>query len=359
MPGISAVKTTIPFSRKGFSASAYWATRNPSNLVLTAISESRIDAAWDDAAEAADGLKVYWSLDNVTWTLHGTALFGAEAYSLTSLPEARRIYVKVVAYKDANESDGATDDDYTAMKLVLTATGSGAGVANLLFNFATANVVATLDGNGRFYSNNLGTLGESTTYTYPFGSLQGRYIKVTSGVSNLLVFVKGNLMEWGNITSNGWVSSTNAPTLFIALANCPRTITTIYVDGNNTISGAVDDLPPNNVFFINLGSNVMSGDFAHIPATVTYFLNIGTSTINEYTAGRVWATGMNRIYLQQAAGNGLSATEVDNLLIDLAAATWGGASRRINLPAPNAARTAASNAAVATLNGQSVTVVTA
>ena len=379
MPGISAVKTTIPFSRKGFSASAYWTTRNPTNLVLTAISESRIDAVWDDAVEAADGLKVYWSLDNVTWTLHRTALFGAEAYSLTSLPEARRIYVKVVAYKDANESDGATANDYTAMKILLTSLGLGTGVSTLRMEFKTSDVVATLSDAGRFYSDAAGTLNESTSYTFPFGSLQTRYLKVTTGTSNLLVFHKGNMKGWGGAL-DGWSSYSNAARATIALPNMPRSMTALFVSGTtvisgamadkpptlsffyvlgNTVSGMIHDLYPGITFFLCEGTNTIDGSLSSIPAGVTYFKCTGNNTINQYTGGRVWSNSINYVYLKPAAGYGLDSTEVDNVLIDLAAATWAGGSRRVELPTPNAARTAASDAAVATLLGKSVSVVTA
>jgi len=427
--------------------SSYWATREPSALSLTTVSESRIDATWTDGAEAGDGLRVYYSTDNVTFIEHGTANFGDEAYSLTSLPEARHIYVKVVAYSGTNESTGDTADDYTAMKILLTSTGTGAGVSTLRLWFDTTPVTCTLSGAGRFYSDSGGTADESTSYEFPAGSLQTRYLKVPSSTSNLLIFHKGNMLGWGSDSTDGWTSSNNAATAAVSTEDFARDMVYFYCAGSNTISGDLSDLPseltyfhcqgyntisgdlsdlpseltyfrcqgyntisgdlsglpseltyfyctgPNTVsgdlsglpseltyfrcqgyntisgdlsdlpseltYFYCTGSNTVSGDLSDLPSELTYFRCAGSNTISDYTAPHTWSNSINYINLIQAVGSGLSETEVDNLLIDLASATWAGSSRRVELPAPNAPRSSASDAAVATLLGKSVTVVTA
>jgi len=489
MPGIG-ISNAIPFN-KGVSWSSYWATREPSALSLTTVSESRIDATWTDGAEAGDGLRVYYSTDNVTFIEHGTANFGDEAYSLTSLPEARHIYVKVVAYSGTNESTGDTADDYTAMKILLTSTGTGAGVSTLRLWFDTTPVTCTLSGAGRFYSDSGGTADESTSYEFPAGSLQTRYLKVPSSTSNLLIFHKGNMLGWGSNYTDGWTSSNNAATAAVstedfardmvyfrclgsntisgalsdlpsdltffqctgsntisgalsglpsdldyfyctgsntisgalsdlpsglttfqcegsntisgalsdlpsdldffyctgsntisgalsdlpsrltyfictgsntisgALSDLPSDLTYFHCAGSNTISGALSDLPSRLTYFICTGSNTISGALSDLPSRLTYFHCAGSNTISDYTAPHTWSNSINYIKLIQAVGNGLDETEVDNLLIDLASATWAGGSRRVELPTPNAPRSSASDAAVATLLGKSVTVVTA
>ena len=426
MPGISVSRIPIPFNGGGgFNAAAYWATREPSALSLTTVSESRIDATWTDGAEAGDGLRVYYSTDNVTFIEHGTANFGDEAYSLTSLPEARHIYVKVVAYSGTNESTGDTADDYTAMKILLTSTGTGAGVSTLRLWFDTTPVTCTLSGAGRFYSDSGGTADESTSYEFPAGSLQTRYLKVPSSTSNLLIFHKGNMLGWGSDSTDGWTSSNNAATAAVStedfardmvyfrctgsntvsgdlsdlpseltyfrctgsntisgdLSDLPSELTAFHCqgsntvsgdlsdlsseltyfrcEGSNTISGALSDLPSDLTTFNCAGSNTISGALSDLPSGLTYFNCTGSNTISDYTAPHTWSNSINYIKLIQAVGNGLDETEVDNLLIDLASATWAGSNRRVELPAPNAARTSASDAAVATLLGKSVTVVTA
>ena len=104
MPGISVTKIPIPFRSKGFSFSSYWATRNPSGLQLTWTSDTEITAAWTDAADAADGLKLYLSTDNVNWTLADTVAFGVQAGSAT-VTAGVVYWFKLVAYKGTNESD--------------------------------------------------------------------------------------------------------------------------------------------------------------------------------------------------------------------------------------------------------------
>ena len=403
MPGISVSKICIPFGRRGVSWSSYWATREPSALSLTTVSESRIDATWTDGAEAGDGLRVYYSTDNVTFIEHGTANFGDEAYSLTSLPEARHIYVKVVAYSGTNESTGVTADDYTAMKILLTSTGTGAGVSTLRLWFDTTPVTCTLSGAGRFYSDSGGTADESTSYEFPAGSLQTRYLKVPSSTSNLLIFHKGNMLGWGSDSTDGWASSNNAATAAVStedfardmvyfrcqgsntisgalsglpsdltyfnctgsntisgdLSDLPSELTYFRCTGSNTVSGDLSDLPSELTTFYCTGSNTVSGDLSDLPSELTYFICTGSNTVSDYTAPHTWSNSINYIKLTQAAGNGFTSTEVDNLLIDLANATWAGGSRRVELPAPNAPRSSASDAAVATLLGKSVTVVTA
>jgi len=78
----------------------------------------------------------------------------------------------------------------------------------------------------------------------------------------------------------------------------------------------------------------------------------------SYTASHTWPNGMQRILILPASGYGLTSTQVDNLLIDLAnVSTWSGV-KVVNLAGYNSARTSASNTAVTTLQGKGVTVTT-
>jgi hypothetical protein len=98
----------------GFSWSSYWTTREPSALVLTVVSDSRIDITWTDSAElGADGYKVYISTDNATWTLDDTVAVGAQASSITGLTQVTLYYVKVVAYKGTEISTGISSTGLT------------------------------------------------------------------------------------------------------------------------------------------------------------------------------------------------------------------------------------------------------
>jgi len=140
------------------------------------------------------------------------------------------------------------------------------------------------------------------------------------------------------------------------VADFPVNVTYIAISGYNTITGNVADFPANVTYITVYGYNTIAGNVADFPVNVTYIAISGYNTITDYTAGRVWANNQQKIYLAPAAGSGLDATEVDNLLIDLAnVATWGGV-KEVWLAGNNAARTAASDAAVATLIGKGVSV---
>ena len=109
-------------------------------------------------------------------------------------------------------------------------------------------------------------------------------------------------------------------------------------------------------YYYNTGSNTTSGLISALPAGLTYYYNTGSNTVADYTAGRTWANNQQYFLSLPTVGNGLSSTEVDNLLIDLAnVVTWTG-NKVINIAGNNAARTSASDAAKATLLGKGVTV---
>lgn len=110
-----AIGIATSFSRGGGQSwESYFLTRTPSNLVATVISESQIDLAWDDAAEAADGLKIYLSTDGgANYTYNSTVAFGVEGKSLTGLTHNTDYTIKLVAYSGANESNPIIDSEKT------------------------------------------------------------------------------------------------------------------------------------------------------------------------------------------------------------------------------------------------------
>lgn len=78
--------------------------------------------------------------------------------------------------------------------------------------------------------------------------------------------------------------------------------------------------------------------------------------MDSYTS-KTWVPGMRYFYLYTVSPGGLNSTEVDNLLIDLAATTWT-VDKKIYILGTNAARTSASDAAVASLISMGVSVTT-
>jgi len=92
----------------------YWSTRTPSNLEATTISDSRVDLTWDDAADAADGLKIYYSDDNgATWIYFASVDYGDEAASVTGLSENTLYSFRLIAYYDDYISPGIIDQQRT------------------------------------------------------------------------------------------------------------------------------------------------------------------------------------------------------------------------------------------------------
>lgn len=92
----------------GTSWSTYWTTRTPSNLILTAISDTQINVTWDDAIASGDGLKIY--VNNI---YNSTIAFGVQAKSITGLTALTLYTIKLVAYTGVNESTAITSSIYT------------------------------------------------------------------------------------------------------------------------------------------------------------------------------------------------------------------------------------------------------
>jgi hypothetical protein len=95
----------VSFGSGGTDWAAYWATRSPSGLsAINTGTDSEIDLAWTNNGIADyDGIKIYISTDNVTYTLKDT-IATLTAYTATGLTAGTLYYFKVAAYKDTNIS---------------------------------------------------------------------------------------------------------------------------------------------------------------------------------------------------------------------------------------------------------------
>jgi len=111
-------------------------------------------------------------------------------------------------------------------------------------------------------------------------------------------------------------------------------------------------------YFAIGGSNVVTGSLTSLPLGITFIIISGLNTVKGYTSNRIWANNFDYLYYRPTAGNGLSSTEVDNLLIDLANVSTFKFNKTIDVAGNNNARTSASDAAVAILLSKGVTVVT-
>lgn len=228
-----------------------------------------------------------------------------------------------------------------------------AATVNTLSVTVTGKVnFSIISGNARFYTDSGGTTGETNTWDATSGAVRTIYLKGASGDSVMRVSNVDRWTRWDN-----W-AGTGLSVKALPLSSLPRVMTYIQIAGSNTITGNLADAPAGLTVINILGSNTITGNLSDAPADLRLIQIIGLNTINDYTAGRAWATNYNYLYLRQAAGQGFDSAEVNNILIDLAAATWGGSSRTLDLKGVNAARTSASDAAVATLISKSVSVLT-
>ena len=135
--------------------------------------------------------------------------------------------------------------------------------------------------------------------------------------------------------------------------NLPAGCTSIDLLGANTLTGNIEDIPASYTAVQIQGSNTLTGDLGLTTANFTVLILLGTGGPNTYTT-RAWSNGVSDIRL---AGS-LSTAEVDQLLIDVSAATFAG-DKNINLAnGTNGPRSAASDAAVTSLQAQGVTVTT-
>jgi hypothetical protein len=141
------------------------------------------------------------------------------------------------------------------------------------------------------------------------------------------------------------------------------------IAGNNTVSGNIRNLQPETTQMDFVGQNMLrgniqvlasgvtkaqfqgdsvtTGDIGLTPANLVVLFMLGQGGPTAYTA-KAWINGVQIIYL----GSGLSNSEIDDLIIDLSAVTWAG-DKILNI---RGSRTAASDAAVTSLEAQGVTV---
>lgn len=262
---------------------------------------------------------------------------------------------------------------------ILTYTGNGTGVTTIQFYVSDTTNMA-LDGNGYFYTDASGTLNKSQSWELYSGSLQTRYIRLESGTSNLVIDNPDNVIGWGYRSGStpyiGYSAANNAPMIIGGSIEqfSPEVLQYLFIGtgGNyneNGISGSLTGFTLLNT--LRLGGGKMTGDISNMTALEYIYINSSYSSITgdfginnvcdgisvsfllgtgckitDYTIGGTWENV--NITINPDTGYGLSSTEIDNMLIDMAASqTLSG--RTITLQGSNAGRTSASDDAVAIL----------
>lgn len=267
-PSIGRTMNVKPRRRKkrkggGFSWSTYWATRTISGLTITVDSDTQFTLNWtNDGVADYDGHKIYISTDGINYTLNKTVTSVGTSTTVTGLAMYTRYYIKVAPYVGSNiGSLSSAANDWTAWKAVLSKNGDGSGTCRLRFRFDTVNVVATLDGTGRFYSDQGGTADESSSFTFTSGSNIVRYAKV-NGQSNLLIFAKGNWRELGDSDGASFNSnSVNSPSVLADFSNINE-LTTLWTYAFHvaiTINGSI----PSNVLNLSYLDESSIGKLTH------------------------------------------------------------------------------------------------
>jgi len=140
------------------------------------------------------------------------------------------------------------------------------------------------------------------------------------------------------------------------VSGLPSGATYVDIRGSNTLTGDVSGLP-SGLTFVNIqGSNSLTGDVSGLPSEAYFLIITGFSTLTATTTS-FWVTGVGIQWI--GFQSDLTTAHVDNLLIAASGhANWI-VYRRIDLATGNSPRSSASDAAVATLQANGVTVLTA
>lgn len=273
---------------------------------------------------------------------------------VTDLPTGLTLF----GSSNTNLSGDVADLSRSLIRLSISGTNTLSGNTS---DLPTGLVYLLLYGNNTL-TGDVVNLPRGITLLYVNGSntLSGNILFLPVGL--IQVQILGNNVVTGNIS--GFTTTLSSiiiygfNTLLGNISGLPTGLVTITILGNNTITGALSGMPSAITFFQITGNNTISGDLAHI-ANGIQFINVNSSysTIDTYTNGvRTWSSTMNAVLIVPSAG-GFSTTEVDNILIELAAqaTTWVG-TKTISLLGGSSPRSASSDAAVVTLNGRGVIV---
>ena len=162
------------------------------------------------------------------------------------------------------------------------------------------------------------------------------------------------LIDWGDGTQSTHAGTTDqaaahtyaaSGTYAVKVYGADESVLTKFSSGAAGMSGNLV-MPSGMTHFYCYGSNTLSGTLS-LPSGMTYFTCAGSNTLSGYTPSTK-AANQNRFYL--TGQNTMSAADVDNILIDYAAA--GGAwvaPKEITIQGNAANRTSASDAAYASL----------
>jgi len=211
----------------------------------------------------------------------------------------------------SGDISGLTSLTYVGVEGSNTLSGSVAGLTSLTYFRVTGSNTLSGDISGL----------KSLTYVGAYGSntLSGDI----SGLKSLTV-----LIAYGSNTLSGNISGLTS-------------LTYVAATGLNTLSGDVSELKSLTVLYV-CGLNTLSGDINPIVNGIINLL-LNPCAMDTYTAGATWSNAP--VTIKPSVGYGYDSTEIDNILIDMAASNiFSG--KTITLQGSSLARTSASDAAV-------------
>jgi len=181
---------------------------------------------------------------------------------------------------------------------------------------------------------------------------------ISGSISNLIKLTYVNL--GGGNTIDGDISNLTLLTQMIIsgsnsitgnIANL-SSLSSLYVTGSNTLSGEITNLIDLTYLYILSPLSRISGDISAIVSDLTDCV-LSKCSLNYYTPGATWANTRVTIITENG---GLSSTDVDNMLIDMANSGISG--KTITITGTSGAPTSASDSAVAVLQSAGCTIIT-
>lgn len=290
----------------------------------------------------------------------------ALAGAVSNLPSTLS-HLEVIAGTLYSGLTGTVANFPSALTYLRLLSGTNANLTGTINDFASSSFnTLALEG----LSNITGTINNLAT-NYPSithlqldsnGNITGSIDNLSDSISILYLLDQSGIA--GSInnlpTGSHYVRLVNLSTSMTgSLANLPDGILDLEITncGNNVTGTFSASLPASLTRLVLVGPATGFGGGDIASETNLRFLKLDNISANYVYSSASWPAGMRYFQVTPPATYGLSATEVNNILIDLAATTWTG-EKLIDLRGSNAARTSASDSAVATLTGMGVTVYT-
>ena len=213
----------------------------------------------------------------------------------------------------------------------LTASGTGEGVLTIRLKSTEANALS-LSGGGRFYSNEAGTLGETTSVTLTANVATTLYVKLPSGKSTLWVQKGSKIIEWGSSGSSAFTTATNSPTL--------TKFNTKYISADAT--------------YIRFNGHLITVSGTTYPWTSAAYIVFSGNLIQLAYVTKTWRSSLSRLYISSSS---MTSSMVNQALIDIdASGTTAIGDKNISLSGRCGVVTSASTAARASLAAKEFTV---